>query len=68
MSEKYMCPNCGEITEQDLTGIQVLGVYDGVLIWNCRKCDAMWPRFEEPDSRYRKAVETIKKWAKLDES
>ena len=36
------CPRCGH-TEQ--YAIEVRGVYDGTLVWQCRDCSHMWPRF-----------------------
>lgn len=31
-------------------GIEVRGVYDGILIWKCPDCNHMWPRF--PNEAY----------------
>lgn len=28
-------------------GIEVRGVYDGVLVWQCPDCAHMWPRFDK---------------------
>lgn len=39
------CPTCGPDTE--VIGINVWGVYDGVLCWACQACGAAWPRFTE---------------------
>lgn len=30
-------------------GIEVRGVYDGVLVWQCPDCAEMWPRFQKND-------------------
>jgi len=45
-------------------GIEVQGVYDGILIWKCEKCNHMWPRFSEENSErlHKKALEIIKEW------
>jgi hypothetical protein len=33
-------------------GIEVRGVYDGVLVWQCIDCNHMWPRFPKGGSAY----------------
>ncbi len=46
-------------------GIQVWGVYDGVLIWRCPDCGHNWPRFpNEPywQRLHDKAVSIIAEW------
>lgn len=45
-------------------GIEVQGAYDGVLIWRCRDCEHMWPRFSKEgwESLHNKAVDIIKQW------
>lgn len=45
-------------------GIEVRGVYDGVLIWKCEKCNHMWPRFSEEnwERLHKKALEIINQW------
>ena len=30
-----------------MLGIEVRGVYDGILIWHCKECNERWPRFTE---------------------
>ena len=37
---------CGAAPDADI-GVAVRGVYDGILIWQCRKCGAYRPRFSE---------------------
>ena len=37
-----MCPYCGG---EDIIGIEVLGAYDGTLLWECRKCERRLLRF-----------------------
>jgi Zn ribbon nucleic-acid-binding protein len=52
------CPNCNS---NDISYIEVRGVYDGVLIVVCQRCGHQWPRF--PDGRlHRQALELIQKW------
>lgn len=38
------CPGCGEPYGGRWTGIEVPGVYDGVLFWICDVCDVAWSR------------------------
>lgn len=42
-------------------GIEVRGVYDGVLLWECPACGTRWPRFNE-GRRNQIATEIIKEW------
>lgn len=43
------CPKCAS---DDITGIEVRGVYDGVLFWVCSDCAHAWPReFFDPMTR-----------------
>lgn len=39
------CPNCGSTSRYKRAGIEVRGVFDGVLAWWCQECDHAWPRF-----------------------
>lgn len=45
-------------------GIEVRGVYDGVLIWQCQVCDALWPRFAD-GPRHLAALELIEHWGRM---
>lgn len=57
------CPFCGK-EEGDyfaFTGIEVRGIYDGVLIWECGVCKHRWPRFNPPGRLYDYAVLMIEK-------
>lgn len=47
-------------------GIEVRGVYDGVLIWECPYCDHKWPRFsyEQWGNLHEKALNLIAEWKK----
>lgn len=37
-------------------GVEVPGVYDGVLYWKCPDCDHKWHRFPESDWRHQRAI------------
>lgn len=46
-------------------GIEITGVYDGVLIWMCPDCGHMWPRFErDPSGRSRLHEAALRRIAK----
>lgn len=51
-------------------GIQVRGVYDGILIWQCPFCQYMWPRFSEEfwERLHIKALQIITQWEKEKDS
>ena len=38
------CPNC---KSDRISGIEVMGGYDGVLLWECDTCDKLFLRFKE---------------------
>jgi len=45
------CPSCGIDWESDhLIGIEVMGVYDGVLYYQCPNCSAKFHRFPKKPS------------------
>jgi hypothetical protein len=60
------CPGCGADLRRgpapdggfytDTIGVQVRGVYDGVLFWQCPRCDHRWHCFP-PGSPYRARAE-----------
>lgn len=52
--------------QENLLGIEVRGVYDGILIWQCQACKKMWPRFTE-GPRYLAARDLIEQWNAADE-
>lgn len=55
------CPQCGRAA---VASIEVRGVYDGTLIWQC-EADHRWPRF--PSGRlHDEAVRLIARTAPLD--
>lgn len=39
--------------------VEVRGVYDGGLYWECPACGHMWPRFREGTKMHRIALEHI---------
>lgn len=42
----HQCPNCQtEVEPGGLLGMEVPGVYDGVLTWTHMACGTSWPRF-----------------------
>lgn len=43
----------------EIVGIEVQGVYDGILIWHCLACQRMWPRFDEGTWKWSKALDYI---------
>lgn len=47
--------NCECREARDIVMIEVLGVYDGALYWECRSCNARGHRFEAGDWRHEKA-------------
>jgi formate dehydrogenase maturation protein FdhE len=51
------CPSCRK--SDDIAGVVVRGVYDGVLYWECMACAKVWHRFRPPDDRYNAAHEHI---------
>lgn len=40
-------------------GVEIRGVYDGVLFWQCRQCDALWHRFAESSMYWPRAEKYI---------
>ena len=57
MSDKDVCPLCGADFAYGETGqysrrigVEIPGVYDGVLFWQCPDCGGRWHRF--PESHY----------------
>jgi rubredoxin len=38
------CPHCGA-GEDSLLGVEISGVYDGVLFWRCTACGHAWNRW-----------------------
>lgn len=54
MSKKEMCPLCGADFAYGETGkysrmigVEIQGVFDGILFWQCPDCDGRWHRFPE---------------------
>lgn len=46
-------PKCFKHT---LMGVEIQGVYDGVLFWQCARCNTYWKRFEWSD------LSIVEKW------
>lgn len=48
----YTCPACGSDLSAPgdcsrVIGVEIRGVYDGVLIWHCPDCAHQWHRWPE---------------------
>lgn len=59
MSDLTHCPHCNADQRPGRTiGVEIWGVYDGVLFWRCPDCGGSWHRWS-PDSwlRLYKAAE-----------
>lgn len=41
------CPECGEVPDAQVCGIEDPYVYDGVLYWVHMPCNTAWPRFTD---------------------
>lgn len=59
MSKQSVCPQCGADFAYGETGqysrkigVEIQGVYDGVLFWQCPDCQGRWHRFAETDPLY----------------
>jgi ssDNA-binding Zn-finger/Zn-ribbon topoisomerase 1 len=59
MDDEPNCPKCGY---GQPWCIEVRGVYDGGLFWECPSCQHMWPRFPEGTKLHRVALEKITEW------
>lgn len=66
--ENGVAPN-----RQHVWGVEIQGVYDGILYWDCATCDVQWPRFQpDPITGYAslneraKAAIEIRRQAKRD--
>lgn len=38
------CPHCSNEEQSKIAGVEVQGVYDGVLYWFCQACGKAWSR------------------------
>lgn len=64
------CPSCKADLRTSVNGVEyyrtigmeVRGMYDGVLFWICPDCDHAWPRFVAPDFRAAKSQEFADKY------
>jgi len=57
-SRSDACAKCGR---RSPWGVEVRGVYDGVLYWECPACQHAWSRWPEGSPMHKKAVEMIDK-------
>jgi hypothetical protein len=55
---------CGVAPSNKDVGIEVQGVYDGILIWQCGTCKRDRPRFVE-GKLHSVALEILAEWAKV---
>jgi hypothetical protein len=64
MSRTVAGCECGVKPSSRDFGIEVQGVYDGILIWDCWSCRSLRPRFHDPaDKWHRMALEIINRWS-----
>jgi len=42
-----------------MIGVEVQGVYDGVLYWTCSTCGVSWPRFDAPHRLHYEALKYV---------
>lgn len=75
MSEKELCPLCGADFAYGATGqcsrkigVEIRGVYDGVLFWQCPDCGGRWHRFPATHPLYERAARYIDIRPKLKEA
>jgi len=55
--EPTECPSCGvSLVDNPVIGIEVQGVFDGVLFWQCPDCGAQWHRFDLTSRQYHVAA------------
>lgn len=53
MSKTEVCPHCdADLSNNRTTGVEIWGVYDGVLFWRCPDCGGSWHRWT-PNDRLR---------------
>lgn len=59
MAEPTCCPHCNADLDNSRTiGVEIWGVYDGVLFWRCPDCGGSWHRWSPDDwPRLYKAAE-----------
>lgn len=53
------CSNPHTADNRNIIGIEVQGVYDGILVWQCPYCAAMWPRFPDGTWKWSKGLDYI---------
>ena len=56
------CAHCNaRLKSGDVFGVEFAGVYDGVLVWECRRCGGWMPRFEGTDRLAKLSAEYARK-------
>lgn len=68
-SGTQVCPECDALlTNHDIVGYEVRGVYDGILFWICKQCGKAFQRFTDGGLKA-KAAPYIAEWnAQLERS
>jgi len=55
------CPQCGNTDQNLFFGMEIRGVYDGILFWVCQACDHAFPRgFSAPYQNIKSATYAAK--------
>lgn len=49
MTDDCACYTTHPATNRDIVGIELRGVYDGMLYWYCVACSRAFQRFDDPD-------------------
>ena len=42
------CPDCDS---KEMAGIEIMGSYDGILLWECDDCESMFLRFSSEETK-----------------
>lgn len=61
------CPRCGTVLDYEkdghqyshVIGVEITGIYDGVLFWQCPFCDGRWHRWQPGTRQYERAEEYV---------
>jgi transposase-like protein len=54
-------PTCRKCGNDQPTGVQVRGIYDGVCYWQCDKCGRQWNRFPKTDPRWARVEQFLQR-------
>lgn len=46
-------------SESNAIGVEVRGIYDGILYWICKECGGAFHRFDYDDYRYERAKDFV---------